>query len=81
MASSMSPLLSPHTTLKDALSMLLGADVQAGIVVDHQGAVVGLLTVDMITARMQETRMAQEAQVARDGLAASAPTAEAGQPQ
>src|SRR5204863_3829756 len=48
MASSMSPLLSPHTTLKDALSMLLGADVQAGIVVDHQGVVLGLLTVDMI---------------------------------
>jgi len=60
MASSMSPLLTLHTTLKDALSMLLGADVQAGIVVDHQGAVLGLLTVDMITARMHEMRATPE---------------------
>ena len=60
MAASMSPLLSPRTTLKDALSMLLGADVQAGIVVDHEGAVLGLLTVDMITARLQETQAAIE---------------------
>jgi CBS domain containing-hemolysin-like protein len=55
MASSTSPLLSPHTTLKDALSMLLGEDVQAGIVVDHAGAVLGLVTVDMITTRLHES--------------------------
>ena len=66
MAIPMSPLLSPRTTLKDALSMLLGADVQAGIVVDHGGGVVGLLTVDMITARMQETQPAREAREARE---------------
>ena len=54
MAVSMSPLLGRKTTLKDALSMLLGADVQAGIVVDRSGAVEGLLTVDMITALVQE---------------------------
>ena len=35
MAISMSPLLGHRTTLKDALSMLLGADVQAGIVIDR----------------------------------------------
>jgi osmoprotectant transport system ATP-binding protein len=80
MASPTSPLLSPRTTLKDALSMLLGADVQAGIVIDHGGAVIGLLTVDMITARMQETRVAHEAQGPKDALAASAPTVEAGLP-
>jgi osmoprotectant transport system ATP-binding protein len=51
----MSPLLNRRTTLKDALSLLLDADVQAGIVADRHGAVVGLLTVDMIAERMRET--------------------------
>jgi osmoprotectant transport system ATP-binding protein len=52
---SMSPLLDRRTTLKDALSMLLDADVQAGIVVDRRGAILGLLTVDVIADRMRET--------------------------
>jgi osmoprotectant transport system ATP-binding protein len=51
----MSPLLDRRTTLKDALSMLLDADVQAGIVVDRAGAVLGLVTVDMIAERMRAT--------------------------
>jgi osmoprotectant transport system ATP-binding protein len=51
----MSPLLNRRTTLKDALSLLLDADVQAGIVVDRKGAVQGLVTVDMIAERMRET--------------------------
>jgi osmoprotectant transport system ATP-binding protein len=51
----MSPLLDLRTTLKDALSLLLDADVQAGIVVDRAGAVLGLLTVDMIADRMRDT--------------------------
>jgi osmoprotectant transport system ATP-binding protein len=55
MANAMSPLLNRRTTLKDALSMLLDADVQAGIVVDRSGAVLGLVTADMITERMRET--------------------------
>ncbi|MDQ6794818.1 MAG: ABC transporter ATP-binding protein [Chloroflexota bacterium] len=55
LAISMSPLLDRRTTLKDALSMLLDADVQAGIVVDRRGAVLGLLTVDVIAERMRET--------------------------
>jgi len=46
----MSPLLEPETTLKDALSMLLAAEVQAGIAVDGQGRVMGLLTADDIGA-------------------------------
>jgi osmoprotectant transport system ATP-binding protein len=53
MAVAMSPLLDRRTTLKDALSMLLDADVQAGIVVDRSGAVEGLVTADMITERMR----------------------------
>ncbi|HEY6013961.1 MAG TPA: CBS domain-containing protein, partial [Candidatus Limnocylindrales bacterium] len=55
MAESMSPLINRRTTLKDALSMLLDADVQAGIVVDRTGAVLGLVTADMIAERMRET--------------------------
>ena len=51
----MSPLLNRRTTLKDALSLLLDADVQAGIVVDRNGAVIGLVTADMIAERMRET--------------------------
>jgi osmoprotectant transport system ATP-binding protein len=50
-AESESPLFDRHTTLKDALSMLLEAGVQAGIVVDANGAVVGLVTVEMILER------------------------------
>ena len=50
-ADSESPLFDRHTTLKDALSMLLEAGVQAGIVVDERGAVRGLVTVEMILER------------------------------
>ena len=55
MADSMSPLLDRRTTLKDALSMLLDANVQVGIVVDRNGAVLGVVTADMIAERMRET--------------------------
>ena len=48
-ATSLSPLLDRRTTLKDAMSMLLGSDVQAGIVVDRHGAVRGLVTVGQIS--------------------------------
>lgn len=51
----MSPLLNRRTTLKDALSLLLDADVQAGIVVDRAGRAQGLVTVEMIAVRMRET--------------------------
>jgi osmoprotectant transport system ATP-binding protein len=49
-----SPLLDRRTTLKDALSMLLDADVQAGLVVDRTGSLLGLVTADMIAAFMRE---------------------------
>jgi osmoprotectant transport system ATP-binding protein len=42
------PLLDRRTTLKDALSMLLDADVQAGVVVDRDGRVRGIVTVGMV---------------------------------
>jgi CBS domain containing-hemolysin-like protein len=47
------PIFDRHTTLKDAFSMLLATDVQAGIVVDEAGAVAGLVTADMISERMR----------------------------
>jgi osmoprotectant transport system ATP-binding protein len=47
------PLLDLHTTLKDALSMLLEAGVQAGIVVDGEGATVGIVTLEMIIERVR----------------------------
>jgi osmoprotectant transport system ATP-binding protein len=47
------PIFDRHTTLKDALSMLLATDVQAGIVVDDAGSVAGLVTADMIGERMR----------------------------
>jgi osmoprotectant transport system ATP-binding protein len=49
-----SPLLDRRTTLKDALSMLLDADVQAGLVVDRTGALLGLVTADTIAAFMHD---------------------------
>ena len=49
-----SPLFDRSTTLKDALSMLLDADVQAGIVVDRQGRVEGLVTAGMIASWLSE---------------------------
>jgi osmoprotectant transport system ATP-binding protein len=55
LAEPMSPLLNRRATLKDALSLMLDADVQAGIVVDRAGAVDGLITVDQIAELMRET--------------------------
>ena len=48
-----SPVFDRWTTLKDAFSMLLASDVQAGIVVGDHGEVRGLVTADMITERMR----------------------------
>jgi osmoprotectant transport system ATP-binding protein len=48
------PIFDRLTTLKDALSMLLASDVQAGIVVDDAGAVRGLVTVDMVSERVRQ---------------------------
>jgi osmoprotectant transport system ATP-binding protein len=60
MANPVSPTLNKRTTLKDALSMMLDADVQTGIVVDRTGAVQGLLTVDAIADKMREGEHAPE---------------------
>ena len=49
-----SPLLDPETTLKDALSMLLNAGVQVGVVVDPRGAFVGAVTAEMIGEQLRQ---------------------------
>jgi osmoprotectant transport system ATP-binding protein len=58
LVASTSPLLDRRTTLKDALSMLLGYDVQAGVVIDRRGAYLGLVTVDDVTTYLRGTTSA-----------------------
>jgi len=53
MAVPMSPFLSPHTTLRDALSLLLGEAVMAGIVVDERERLLGLVSVEQIAERLR----------------------------
>ena len=52
----MSPIFSTRSTLKDALSQMLDADVMIGIVVDRNERVLGLVTVEQIAAALRETR-------------------------
>jgi osmoprotectant transport system ATP-binding protein len=47
------PMLRPSTTLKDALSTMLDADVITGIVVDRSGRVQGLVTVEQIAGALR----------------------------
>ncbi len=49
-----SALLEPESTLRDALSTMLASGVQQGVVVDAQGAVVGLVSVDQISELLQQ---------------------------
>ena len=44
-----SPTLQPETTLRDALSTMLGSSVQLGVVVDERDRVLGLVSVDAIS--------------------------------
>ncbi|HEY5488748.1 MAG TPA: ABC transporter ATP-binding protein [Candidatus Limnocylindrales bacterium] len=48
------PVLQPRTTLKDALSLMLDADVSAGVVVDEHERVLGLITYDQIAAALRD---------------------------
>jgi osmoprotectant transport system ATP-binding protein len=47
------PTVQPETTLRDALSMLLGSSVQLGVVVDSRERVLGLVSVDAIGERLR----------------------------
>jgi osmoprotectant transport system ATP-binding protein len=57
-ASPGAPTLQPETTLRDALSALLGSSVQLGVVVDGREAVLGLVSVDAIGEVLRESRTA-----------------------
>jgi Mg2+/Co2+ transporter CorB len=43
----------PETTLRDALSAMLGSSVQLGVVVDERDRVLGLVSVDEIGDRLR----------------------------
>jgi len=47
------PLISPETTVRDALSVMLGSSVMLGVVVDERERVLGLLSVDAISDVMR----------------------------
>jgi osmoprotectant transport system ATP-binding protein len=47
------PTVEPESTLRDALSAMLGSSVQLGVVVDGRGSVVGLVSVDAISDRLR----------------------------
>jgi osmoprotectant transport system ATP-binding protein len=48
------PTVQPETTLRDALSALLGSSVQLGVVVDERERVIGLVSVDAIGERLRQ---------------------------
>jgi len=48
-----SSLLQPESTLRDALGALLSSSVQLGVVVDEWDAVLGLISVDTISAQVR----------------------------
>ena len=60
MGNPVSPLVNKRTTLKDALSMMLDAAVQTGIVVDRNQAVQGLVTIEAVAKKMREGDHATE---------------------
>ncbi len=47
------PTVEPETTLRDALSTMLGSSVQLGVVVDDRDRVLGLVSVDAIGDRLR----------------------------
>jgi hypothetical protein len=53
--------------------MLLDADVQAGIVVDRTGAVIGLVTADMVAEWMRETAVEPDFAVAPEASGPESP--------
>ena len=44
----------PETTLRDALSALLGSSVMLGVVVDERERVIGLVSVESISDRLRK---------------------------
>ena len=65
------PTVQPETTLRDALSALLGSSVQLGVVVDDRERVMGLVSVDAIGDRLREPVRPIDGQRQEPGAAAS----------
>jgi osmoprotectant transport system ATP-binding protein len=53
-STSCEPVLDPDSTLRDALSALLGSAVQEGVVVDVDGALLGTVSVDAISETLRQ---------------------------
>jgi osmoprotectant transport system ATP-binding protein len=63
------PLLDRRTTLKDATSALLDQQVRSGIVVDRDGRVLGLLTLEAVMAWLRDDRSREVPQDIADAVA------------
>ena len=53
-----SPTMQPETTLRDALSAMLGSSVQLGVVVDEQERVLGVISVEAISEMLRAPAVA-----------------------
>lgn len=71
------PTVQPETTLRDALSALLGSSVQLGVVVDGRDRVLGLISVDAIGDRLREPVRGADGTLHEVGTAETAPPATA----
>ncbi|HEX5039316.1 MAG TPA: ABC transporter ATP-binding protein [Candidatus Limnocylindria bacterium] len=65
------PTVQAETTLRDALSALLGSSVQLGVVVDERDRVTGLVSVEAIGDRLREPVRGIDGQGQEPGAAAS----------
>jgi osmoprotectant transport system ATP-binding protein len=65
------PTVQAETTLRDALSALLGSSVQLGVVVDERDRVTGLVSVDAIGDRLREPVRGVDGHQHEPGAAAS----------
>jgi osmoprotectant transport system ATP-binding protein len=65
------PTVERETTLRDALSALLGSSVQLGVVVDERERLLGLVSVDAIGERLREPVRAADGQLHDVGEAAT----------
>ncbi|HUH17096.1 MAG TPA: betaine/proline/choline family ABC transporter ATP-binding protein [Methylomirabilota bacterium] len=65
------PTVNPESTLRDALSAMLGSSVQLGVVVDERDRVLGLVSVDAIGERLREPVRGAEGTLHDVGDAAS----------
>ena len=68
------PTVQPETTLRDALSALLGSSVQLGVVVDDRERVLGLVSVDAIGDRLRAPVRGADGSLHEVGAEAAAAT-------